>query len=185
MVGVVIDDTERQTVEVRVDAGGPLDAFEPRDVQTDDAVQTGPRQRCAEDQFRHGRQDAGIALRQGQFQVPKTLLARLAQGQERLADPQLRDQVPLRGQTLRQLKRVMIYPASHYVTPDLVRRQAMAAIEQALVLMAPPNVYYYARAGSIYEWAGDKNQALYAYRQVLLIDPQNAVARKGVERLDQ
>ena len=63
--------------------------------------------------------------------------------------------------------------------------QAMAAIEQALVLMAPPNAYYYARAGSIYEWAGDKNQALYAYRQVLLIDPQNAVARKGVERLDQ
>jgi excinuclease ABC subunit B len=39
---------------------------------------------------------------------------------------------PLRGRTRRQLKRVTIYPASHYVTPDLVRRQAMAAIEAEL-----------------------------------------------------
>jgi tetratricopeptide (TPR) repeat protein len=61
--------------------------------------------------------------------------------------------------------------------------QAIAAIEQALVLMAPPNAYYYTRAGNIYEWAGDKNQALQAYRQALLIDPQNADALKGVERL--
>ncbi|HZE20982.1 MAG TPA: excinuclease ABC subunit B, partial [Desulfobaccales bacterium] len=39
---------------------------------------------------------------------------------------------PLRGRTLRPLKRVTIYPASHYVTPDLVRQQAMAAIEAEL-----------------------------------------------------
>lgn len=63
--------------------------------------------------------------------------------------------------------------------------QAVAAIEQALALMAPPNAYYYTRAGSIYEGAGDASQALHAYRQALLIDPQNAVARKGVERLDK
>jgi excinuclease ABC subunit B len=44
----------------------------------------------------------------------------------------IREIDPLRGQTLKQLKRVMIYPASHYVTPDLVRRQAMAAIEAEL-----------------------------------------------------
>ena len=44
----------------------------------------------------------------------------------------IREIDPLRGQTLRQLKRVTIYPASHYVTPDLVRRQAMAAIEAEL-----------------------------------------------------
>ena len=44
----------------------------------------------------------------------------------------IREIDPLRGQTLRQLKRIMIYPASHYVTPDLVRRQAMAAIEAEL-----------------------------------------------------
>jgi excinuclease ABC subunit B len=41
----------------------------------------------------------------------------------------IREIDPLRGKVLRQLKRVTIYPASHYVTPDLVRRQAMAAIE--------------------------------------------------------
>ena len=44
----------------------------------------------------------------------------------------IREIDPLRGQTLRQLKRVTVYPASHYVTSDLVRRQAMAAIEAEL-----------------------------------------------------
>ncbi len=66
---------------------------------------------------------------------------------------------------------------------------AMAAIEQALVLMTPPNAYnnayYYARAGSIYEWAGDASRALHAYRQALLIDPHNAAALQGVQRLDK
>jgi excinuclease ABC subunit B len=36
---------------------------------------------------------------------------------------------PLRGKTLRNLPKVTIYPASHYVTPELVRRQALAAID--------------------------------------------------------
>ncbi|MFA4904182.1 MAG: excinuclease ABC subunit UvrB, partial [Desulfobaccales bacterium] len=44
----------------------------------------------------------------------------------------IREIDPLRGKVLRQLKRVTIYPASHYVTPDLVRRQAMSAIEAEL-----------------------------------------------------
>jgi excinuclease ABC subunit B len=44
----------------------------------------------------------------------------------------IREIDPLRGKTLRQLKKVTIYPASHYVTPDLVRRQAMSAIEAEL-----------------------------------------------------
>jgi excinuclease ABC subunit B len=44
----------------------------------------------------------------------------------------IREIDPLWGKTLRQLKKVTIYPASHYVTPDLVRRQAMAAIESEL-----------------------------------------------------
>ncbi len=39
---------------------------------------------------------------------------------------------PLRGKTLRTLPRVTIYPASHYVTPELVRRQALAAIEMEM-----------------------------------------------------
>ncbi|MEW6386356.1 MAG: excinuclease ABC subunit UvrB [Thermodesulfobacteriota bacterium] len=36
---------------------------------------------------------------------------------------------PLRGRTIRQLKKVTIYPASHYVIPETVRRQALTAIE--------------------------------------------------------
>lgn len=63
--------------------------------------------------------------------------------------------------------------------------QAIAAIEHAVALTTPPDATYYARAGNIYEWAGDKSQALNAYRQALLIDPQNATALKGVERLNK
>ena len=63
--------------------------------------------------------------------------------------------------------------------------QAIAAIDRALALMAPPNADYYVRAGSIYEWAGDKSRALHAYRQALLIDPQNAAAFENVQRLDK
>ena len=39
---------------------------------------------------------------------------------------------PLRGKILRTLAKVTIYPASHYVTPELVRRQALQAIEAEL-----------------------------------------------------
>lgn len=63
--------------------------------------------------------------------------------------------------------------------------QAMTAIEQALALVTPPNAGYYVRAGGIYEWAGDKNQALHDYRQALLVDPHNAAALEGVERLNK
>ncbi len=39
---------------------------------------------------------------------------------------------PLRGKVRRSLPRVTIYPASHYVTPDDVRRRALEAIEAEL-----------------------------------------------------
>jgi excinuclease ABC subunit B len=41
----------------------------------------------------------------------------------------IREIDPLRGKTLKRLDKITVYPASHYVTPDPVRRQAMAAIE--------------------------------------------------------
>ena len=44
----------------------------------------------------------------------------------------IREIDPLRGQTLRKLKKVTLYPASHYVTPDWRRTQAMVAIEAEL-----------------------------------------------------
>jgi excinuclease ABC subunit B len=44
----------------------------------------------------------------------------------------IREIDPLRGKTLRQLKKITVYPASHYVTPDLTRRRAMVAIEEEL-----------------------------------------------------
>ena len=63
--------------------------------------------------------------------------------------------------------------------------QAVAAIEEALVQMKTPNASYYSLAGSIYDWVGDETRALNAYRQALLIDPQNTAALKGIESLDK
>jgi putative inorganic carbon (hco3(-)) transporter len=63
--------------------------------------------------------------------------------------------------------------------------QAIAAIQQALARMAPPNADYYARAGNIYEWHADESRAIQAYRQALLIDPKNAGALAGLERLNR
>ena len=44
----------------------------------------------------------------------------------------IREIDPLRGTTLRKLPKITVYPASHYVTTYLTRRQAMAAIEAEL-----------------------------------------------------
>ena len=44
----------------------------------------------------------------------------------------IREIDPLRGTTIRKLKKVTVYPASHYVTPDWRRSQALAAIEAEL-----------------------------------------------------
>jgi|UniRef100_A0A7C3WJ79 excinuclease ABC subunit B len=39
---------------------------------------------------------------------------------------------PLRGKVIRTLKKITIYPASHYVTPEPVRHRALQAIEEEL-----------------------------------------------------
>jgi excinuclease ABC subunit B len=44
---------------------------------------------------------------------------------------------PLRGATLRTLKKITVYPASHYVTPDWRRVQALEAIEAELAERIP------------------------------------------------
>jgi len=44
----------------------------------------------------------------------------------------IREIDPLRGTTWRQLKKVAVYPASHYVTPERRRVQALTAIEAEL-----------------------------------------------------
>ena len=63
--------------------------------------------------------------------------------------------------------------------------EAIEATEKALLLLQVPNANYYARAGSIYEWIGDLEQALIYYRQALLIDPQNPGAQQGIGRLSK
>ncbi len=49
----------------------------------------------------------------------------------------IREIDPLRGKTLKRLDKITVYPASHYVTPDPVRRQAMEAIEAELAERVP------------------------------------------------
>jgi tetratricopeptide (TPR) repeat protein len=60
---------------------------------------------------------------------------------------------------------------------------AMSSIENALSLMTYPNVAYYIRAGQIYEWAGEKAQAVDAFEKALVIDPQNSIAQKSLSQL--
>ena len=59
--------------------------------------------------------------------------------------------------------------------------EATAAIEQALV--QNPTTPFFLRAGQIYETAGEREKALHAYRQVLIIDPQNETALDAIRRL--
>jgi excinuclease ABC subunit B len=59
----------------------------------------------------------------------------------------IREIDPLRGQVLRSLKRVTVYPASHYVTPDVVRRQALATIEAEL----GPRLAWFRERGKLIE----------------------------------
>ena len=49
----------------------------------------------------------------------------------------IREIDPLRGQTLRKLKKITVYPASHYVTTDLTRRRALASIEADMRAFVP------------------------------------------------
>jgi tetratricopeptide (TPR) repeat protein len=63
------------------------------------------------------------------------------------------------------------------------RQEAAAAVERALVLLPDSGPGPYARAGQIFEWAGEKEKALGSYRRALALDPTNDVARRGVESL--
>jgi tetratricopeptide (TPR) repeat protein len=51
--------------------------------------------------------------------------------------------------------------------------------------MQPPTLKAYLLAGQIFEAEGEKNQALFAYQQALSLDPENTLAKQGVERLSE
>jgi len=63
--------------------------------------------------------------------------------------------------------------------------EAAQAIQRALELTQKPPAFYFVRAGAIYEWRGEKSQALQAYQQALSIDPKNEAAQSGAQRLGQ
>ena len=80
--------------------------------------------------------------------------------------------------------------AALYIELALVEKQldqpaqAVRAIEQALALSPQPAAAYLARAGFIYEWVGETDQALEYYRQALQLDPNDPVAGPGFQRLN-
>lgn len=61
--------------------------------------------------------------------------------------------------------------------------EAVRTIERALELVSPPSESYFVRAGEIYRWAGLKEKAVTAYRQALIINPNNQTAIKGLQAL--
>jgi tetratricopeptide (TPR) repeat protein len=64
-----------------------------------------------------------------------------------------------------------------------IQGKAIESIEQAIALTSTPKQEYYIRAGEIYEWAGDNEKALEAYRQALSLNPDNTVAKSKIEAL--
>ena len=66
--------------------------------------------------------------------------------------------------------------------------QAIEAINNAIRSMNTQNVWYYLRAGSIFEWAGEIEIALDTYNKVLSIENANPlaveIAERGIIRLE-
>jgi tetratricopeptide (TPR) repeat protein len=61
--------------------------------------------------------------------------------------------------------------------------KALDSIDISLDLNTDPSFWYYLRAGAIYEWAGKKQKAFWAYEQALKINPDNQSAKSGIERI--
>ena len=61
---------------------------------------------------------------------------------------------------------------------------ALEAIDKAIVLMNPPNIEYYVRAGQVYEWAGEEAKAFAAYNGALHLDPKNDAAQQGLHSIE-
>lgn len=63
--------------------------------------------------------------------------------------------------------------------------KAIDSIEYAMEIMDPPVANFYARAGEIYRWAGFPDKAIKAYRQALIINPDNPIAQKGLQLMGE
>jgi tetratricopeptide (TPR) repeat protein len=65
------------------------------------------------------------------------------------------------------------------------KNNAIQAIEKSLAVISTPAEWYYVRAGQIYEWAGENDQAITEYRNALNVNPENSSAQQGLTRLGQ
>lgn len=68
---------------------------------------------------------------------------------------------------------------AQYQQPD----KAIQSIERAIQLMNPPQLKYYLLAGSLYESIGNDIEALNAYENALIIDPNSPAALQAKARL--
>jgi len=65
--------------------------------------------------------------------------------------------------------------------PDL----AISAIQAAIIKSKTPKIWYFIRAGKIYEWAGDYENAINAYEKALDINSKNKTAINGLKSLEK
>ena len=82
------------------------------------------------------------------------------------------------------------YPRTYYEVAEVYMlddkpEKAISAIRHAIELAGESNPEYYFRAGVIYEWIGEKEQARSAYQRVLELNNNNAQAMDALERLDE
>jgi tetratricopeptide (TPR) repeat protein len=61
---------------------------------------------------------------------------------------------------------------------------SITMIETAIDLMDPPNVWYFVRAGLIYEWIEDYSAAFDAFTQASELDPSNTNSQNGLIRVE-
>ena len=71
---------------------------------------------------------------------------------------------------------------AYYLTGE--QERAVAAIEQALELAHTSSLNYYIRAGQIYEWANQPDEALAVYQQALELAPDNQRVKDALQRLE-
>jgi tetratricopeptide (TPR) repeat protein len=88
------------------------------------------------------------------------------------------------------IERSQNFVSAHYELAWLYRlleqkEPSIESIEQAIALTSVSKQEYYVRAGAIYEWAGDIEKALDAYRQALSLNPDNQTAKSKVEALSE
>lgn len=86
------------------------------------------------------------------------------------------------------IERFPSFPAAYFGIAVVYQKldesgKAVEAVQQAVQLNRNMQVSDYLLAAEIYEWSGELEQAVNAYQQILLLNPDNPVASQALQRL--